>query len=214
MDGQTLKRGSERQPDEAGRIRARELYEVGEPGVGDRLKFRRSVHPQAGVPRPLDTLMSERPWNASLGVNGSSKLEAVSTARLADFVKLARTDSSGLVRLALASTLQRLPVHLRAELGANLVVHPEDAADHNLPLLTWYGLIPVANADPMALARLSAKCEWPMTRRFIARRLAEDIEKKPAPADELLRLTAAKSEAFQADILGGLSDGLTGWRSR
>ena len=28
------------------------------------------------------------------------------------------------------------------------MTHAEDAADHNLPLLIWYGLIPLAESDP------------------------------------------------------------------
>jgi len=93
-------------------------------------------------------------------------------ATLEEFVRAAKTDTSGLVRLALASTLQRLPVSQRADLAAPLLARKEDASDHNLPLLIWYGLIPVADADPAALARLAAKSELPLTRKFIARRLA------------------------------------------
>jgi putative heme-binding domain-containing protein len=131
---------------------------------------------------------------------------------LNEFVGLAKADSSGLVRLALASTLQRLPVSQRAELAAPLLARKEDASDHNLPLLIWYGLIPVADADPAALAALAANSELPLTRKFIARRLAEDIETNPTPLNDLLGLTAAKPAAFQADILSGMADGLTGWR--
>src|SRR6185369_13067115 len=131
---------------------------------------------------------------------------------LVELVPVAKTDASGLVRLALASTLQRLPVSQRADLAAALLSHKEDANDHNLPLLIWYGLIPVADADPAALATLAANAELPMTRKFIARRLAEDIEKNPAPLNQLLHLATARSVAFQTDILEGMGDGLTGWR--
>src|SRR5439155_6709839 len=123
---------------------------------------------------------------------------------LEELISLAKTDDSGLVRLALASTLQRLDVSKRADLAAPLLAHKEDANDHNLPLLIWYGLIPVADADPVALATLAAKCELPLTRKLITRRLSEDMEKNPSPLNELLQLTAAKPEAFQADILNGM----------
>src|SRR5205823_2349243 len=78
--------------------------------------------------------------------------------------------------------------------------------------LIWYGLIPVADADPAALARLAAKSQLPLARKFIARRLAEDIEKNPAPLNDLLKLTTAGPAAFQADTLDGMTDGLAGWR--
>ncbi|PYM11214.1 MAG: dehydrogenase, partial [Verrucomicrobia bacterium] len=129
-----------------------------------------------------------------------------------ELVRVAKTDASGLVRLALASTLQRLPVSQRADLAAALLAHQEDANDHNLPLLIWYGLIPVADADPAVLATLAANAELPMTRKLITRRLAEDIDKNPAPLNRLLQLTAARPEAFQSDVLDGMAEGLTGWR--
>ncbi|MEQ2010400.1 MAG: PVC-type heme-binding CxxCH protein, partial [Limisphaerales bacterium] len=153
---------------------------------------------------PLDITLSQRPA-------GSAGFQA-EAATLAAFVRLAREDSSALVRLVLASALQRLPAAQRIELAGALVAHAEDADDHNLPLLLWYGLIHIGDADPLALARLAEKCELPITRKFIARRLAEDIEKRPAPVNALLQLTAAKPEPFQADILAGLGEGLAGWR--
>ncbi len=153
---------------------------------------------------PLDTTLSQRP-SQSAGFQTGARIVSV-------FSRLAREDRSALVRLALASTLQRLPVSQRAELATVLVAHAEDANDHNLPQMIWYGLIPVADSDAGALSKLAAKCELPLTRQFIARRLAEDIEKNPAPVNDLLKLTVAKSAAFQADILAGISDGLTGWR--
>ncbi len=127
------------------------------------------------------------------------------------FAQMAKSDSSGLVRLALASTLQRLPVAQRPPLAAALMSHREDAADHNLPLMIWYGLIPVAEADLAGLAELAGKCELPLTRRLMARRLAEEIEKNPRPLNELLKISIKKPALFQRDILTGISEGLMGW---
>ncbi|MGB8167296.1 MAG: PVC-type heme-binding CxxCH protein, partial [Chthoniobacteraceae bacterium] len=158
---------------------------------------------------PLDTLMSVRPsWRADYAAAEHSAL-----GWQQELVRVAREDSSALVRLALASTLQRLPVGQRAELGAALVAHPEDATDHNLPLLIWYGLIPVGDSDPSALVKVAAQCALPRTREFIARRLAEDIEKNPGPLNELLGVTLARSSPeFTGDILAGLAATLNGWR--
>ena len=108
-----------------------------------------------------------------------------SQSLVAELSRLAREDPSALVRLALASALQRLPVAQRAGVAAPLVAHAEDAHDHNLPLMIWYGIIPLADHDPSALVKLAAGCKLSVTRRFIARRLAEDIEKNPAPLNEL-----------------------------
>ena len=152
---------------------------------------------------PLDTVMSQRP--AGRSEIRSSKFET-------EFIRLAKTDSSGLVRLTLASTLQRLPISQRPDLAAPLLARKEDAIDHNLPLLIWYGLIPVGDTDPAALATLALKSELPLTRRFIARRLVEDIEKNPAPLNALMKSATSKPVAFQSDVVLGIADGLTGWR--
>ena len=164
---------------------------------------------------PLDTVMSQRPGGKSEVQNPKSEMQlsvVPFAPTLAELIHLAKTDMSGLVRLALASTVQRLPVSQRVELAAALVGRKEDANDHNLPLLIWYGLIPLADANSATLPTLAVKCELPLTRKLITRRLAEDIEKNPAPLNELVKLTAAKPETFQTDILDGMAEGLAGWR--
>ena len=152
---------------------------------------------------PLDTAMSQRPV---------AQEGALQATFLTELVRLAKSEPSAHVRLALASTLQRLPVSLRADLAAPLIAHSEDANDHNLPRLIWYGLIPVGDVDPAALAGLASNCELPLTRKLIARRLAEDIEKNPARLNKLLEVAASKPTAFQTDIVNGMSEGLIGWR--
>jgi hypothetical protein len=62
---------------------------------------------------------------------------------LDEFVEIAKTDSSNLVHLALASTLQRILFSQRVDLAMPLVARSANAEDHNLPLLIWNGLIPV-----------------------------------------------------------------------
>lgn len=124
----------------------------------------------------------------------------------------AKSETSGLVRLALASALQRLFTSNRIPLATALVAHKEDVVDHNLPLMVWYGLIPTSEAFPSSLVGIASQCELPLTRKLVARRLAEDIEKEPAPINALIQLASTKPEAFQSDILDGLADGLAGWR--
>ena len=46
----------------------------------------------------------------------------------------------------------------------------------------------------------------------MARRLAEDIDRNAAPLNGLLEQIAGKTEAVQADVLNGMTEGLTGWR--
>ncbi len=152
---------------------------------------------------PLDTVVSLRPPDR---IEGSP-----SPAIAKKFIELAKSDSSALVRLSLASVLQRLPFSERAELAAPLFSHAEDASDHNLPLMIWYGLIPLGNSSPESLVQLAADCRIPLVRKFIARRLAEDIEKNSASLNHLLELTTAQSESFQDDVLAGIAEALRGW---
>jgi putative membrane-bound dehydrogenase-like protein len=94
-----------------------------------------------------------------------------SEAAVKKFLKMAREDKSPLVRLYLASALQRLPLAERWELAAALVAHGEDAADHNLPLMIWYGIEPLVPADPRRAVTLATQCKIPLVRQFIARRV-------------------------------------------
>lgn len=151
---------------------------------------------------PLDTVISERPAGAPAEVDQEL---------LDEFVGLAEADPSNLVQLALASLLQRLPVAQRAELAAPLLARIGNAKDHNLPLLIWYGLISVGDRDPDALAVLGADGEIPLTRRYIARRLGEDIDKNPGPLNKLLALSLEKPIGVQIDVVTGLSEAMRGW---
>jgi putative membrane-bound dehydrogenase-like protein len=151
---------------------------------------------------PIDTIFSRR---IGPGVDPPADLVEELTA-------LARLDPSGLVRLVLASTLQRLPVDRRNALAGALLSHAEDAADHNLPALIWTGLIPVADAEPESLAALAVDCRIPEVVGLIARRLGEDIEVRPGPLNALLAAAASRPEPFRSQVVAGLGAALNGWR--
>ncbi len=69
---------------------------------------------------------------------------------------LAEKDRSGLVRLYLASALQRIDPKMRLELAKPLLGRAEDAADHNLPLMLWYGIEPAVLVAPSQAIDLAA----------------------------------------------------------
>jgi putative membrane-bound dehydrogenase-like protein len=185
--------------------------------------LRRCDHPDEHVRTWAIRLLTEDwPLDAARGpvsvdANLAAAVATAAAARLDRLAAIARSDASGLVRLALASTLQRLPVPLRPRLARALVGRDDDAADQNLPLLVWYGLIPVADADPSALVNVAAACRGPTTRRLIARRLAALVEIQPSVVDRLLVAAIADQPAGGAgdmlgDTLAGLTAGLAGWR--
>ncbi|HVA48905.1 MAG TPA: PVC-type heme-binding CxxCH protein [Pirellulales bacterium] len=151
---------------------------------------------------PLDTAM------------GTSRAEAVVPDEevLAALVARARDDHSGLVRLALASTLGRLPIALRPKLAAALLAHDEDVADHNLPALIWQTLIPLADRQPRQLLPLAVDARLPQFRVWTARRLAELAGKQPELLAELFRRVVDKQYEVRRDVVLGAVVGLAGQR--
>ncbi len=97
---------------------------------------------------------------------------ALSTQALAALEALAAKEASMVTRRYLASLLQRIPVEQRWNLTSALIRHVNDQNDRNIPLLTWYGVEPLVEADPARALTLSDNTAWPTLRDFIARRAA------------------------------------------
>jgi putative membrane-bound dehydrogenase-like protein len=95
-----------------------------------------------------------------------------SEAAIAKFTEMAKGDASPVVRLYLASAMQRTPVGQRRGVLEALVSHGEDATDQNLPLMYWYACEGVVGADKQEAARLLGKVKIAKVRELIARRLA------------------------------------------
>lgn len=123
----------------------------------------------------------------------------------------AKQDHSQRVQLTLASTLQRLPLKYRARLASVIMSRPELRNDHNLPLLVWYGLMPLAESYSVDLAKAATSSRWPQTQQLIARRLAEQIDSQPNALNYLLAKAEQLDELSSSAVLLGLADGLKGW---
>lgn len=96
-----------------------------------------------------------------------------SSATVARFAELAKTDPSPKVRLSLASVLERLPPDRRWALAEPLLRHAEDATDRAIPLMLWYGIEPTVAGDiPGAVSR-AARGRLPLVCQFVARRAVE-----------------------------------------
>ncbi len=155
-----------------------------------------------------------RYWAARLLVDTSSP----SSVALSKFAAMAREDSSPLVRLGLASALQRIPVEHRWAIAEGLVAHGEDARDPYLPLMDWYGIEPLVPTDKPRAVALLERTQIPVVRRFTARRLVlADDQATGSPAEKaaglnlLLRVLAAKDDpGVQKDLLEGIQDALRG----
>ena len=127
-----------------------------------------------------------------------------SAAAMQEFNRLAGEDASAVVRLYLASALQRINFDDRWSIAQALIAHVEDAHDHNLPKMIWYGFEPLVakNAD-RALA-LASEGKIPMITRYIARRSVD------ANAIESLIAYIGKKSESPVILLEGMLDGLEG----
>jgi hypothetical protein len=96
-----------------------------------------------------------------------------STAALERFAEMAKADPSPVVRLYLASAMQRTPIAQRPSVLEPLVNHAEDATDQNLPLMYWYALEPVVGADKKVGAQMLGKVKIAKLRELIARRMTD-----------------------------------------
>jgi hypothetical protein len=89
-----------------------------------------------------------------------------------DLNTLAESDPSLLVRLFLASAIQRATdPDFRKGLLKRLVTHAEDAEDHNLPLMYWFAAEPLVAEDPALAETLLTTTKIPKLRPLIARRM-------------------------------------------
>jgi putative membrane-bound dehydrogenase-like protein len=139
--------------------------------------------------QPIDTLFGPR----------EKALPNTSPEFVQKLVQQALTDTSGLVRLTLASALQRLPVESRGELAKALAFRSEDKNDHNIPLLVWAGIIPLVELDPEKLLEVARSTEWSNLRTWIARAITERSKENPVAFAALLKLVGDQTE--QADSL-------------
>ena len=139
--------------------------------------------------------------------------ESPTVAIVAQLTELARVDPSPVVRLAITTVLPRLALSERWDILEALTRHPEDAHDHNLPLMYWYALEPLVHLDPqrtLALG-LAAGEAIPLLKDYTIRRIGSG---EPGKSLELLitGLAAAKDSALQLTFLRGLNEALRGQR--
>jgi putative membrane-bound dehydrogenase-like protein len=133
-----------------------------------------------------------------------SEDRAPSPAAIETFVRMAREDASPVVRLYLASTLQRIDDQARWKIAGELMAHGEDADDHNLPKMLWLGVEPLVERDPARALDRASHSNIPLVARLIARRAVD--------ADALEPLVAAigRTPKTQSSLLEGMRDGLEG----
>ena len=149
--------------------------------------------------QPIDTLFGPR----------ENALPKISPELVQKLVQQAQVDDSGLVRLTMASALQRLPVESRGELAKALAFRSEDKNDHNIPLVVWAGITPLVELDPEKILEVASSTEWSNLRTWVARAITERSKEKPVAFDALLKLLGDQPD--QADsLLAGIERAVLG----
>jgi putative heme-binding domain-containing protein len=92
-----------------------------------------------------------------------------------------------------------------------LLKHTEDAGDHNLPLMYWYALEPLAGTDMTEAIDLASGSKLTPLLEFTVRRISSTGSPK-ALATLVTALKKVSDEAHQRIILQGLQAGLKGRR--
>jgi putative membrane-bound dehydrogenase-like protein len=127
-----------------------------------------------------------------------------SKAARAQFAAMAKGDDSPAVRLYLASALQRMDIDHRWPIVTELAKHTEDANDHNIPKILWYGMEPLVAQMPKESLELVGDAQIPMITQHVARRLTAAGE-----LEELVAMIGANPDARELLLLG-MRDGLEG----
>ena len=192
-----------------------------EPSLVLRLRSLWTLYAMGGLDESLHIALLDDPeenvraWAVRL--IGDNPQQPISAKLLTGMTKRAENEQSGLVRLHLASALQRLstdgePGRARWPIATSLARRAEDAEDRVQPLMIWYGIEGATVHHPELALTLLEQTKMPLLRRHVARRLTEEIERRPAMVNALLARTQGRSASLQLDVLQGMAAALRGWR--
>jgi putative membrane-bound dehydrogenase-like protein len=184
-------------PDE--RIRLRLLWTLAAvDGLGEESYLKRMT---------ADPSPAVRAWAVRLGFAKAPNEEKF----LSGLAFLAEKDPSPVVRLALASVAQQLPLDRRAAILSPLHAHAEDAADHNLPYLYWYALEPLVADNPAKGLKLASDGKIPLLLQFASRRVG--ALGTPEALGLLTRsISGTKTDEERVAYLRGLQEATRGKR--
>lgn len=157
--------------DEQVHMALREILE-NNPEVTRKLRALWALHVTEGLTdKDLTGLLDhDSEYIRSWAVQLLAEDEEVPEAALQRFEKMARDDNSALVRLYLASALQRIEPARRWGVLEGLYSHAEDADDHNLPLMVWYAAEPMVEEDVDRALELAMQAKLPNILPYTIRR--------------------------------------------
>jgi putative membrane-bound dehydrogenase-like protein len=181
----------------------------GNPDETRKLRALWALHATGGLSEGLahEALSSPHDYVRAWTIQLLGEAGAPSGKTLEKLASMAEHDPSPTVRLYLASFLQRIPERARWPLAQALAMHAEDATDHNLPLMIWFGIEPAVARDVPAGLDLALRTKIPLLREFIARRSSQEEASLGAVAEVL---GAQYDPSILIDFLKGMREGLKG----
>ena len=141
-----------------------------------------------------------RAWAIQLLCEDKSPSQQV----LQELVGMAGKDPSPVVRVYLASAMQRVDEEAAWQIAGALAERGEDADDHNIPKMIWFGLEPLVPKDVERALAVAVKSDIPLITAYIARRSVD------ADAVDEVIATLEKRPANVVSLLEGMRDALEG----
>jgi putative membrane-bound dehydrogenase-like protein len=195
----------ERGPDPQVHARLKTILQAN-PDVTRKLRALWALHVTGGLSEAdLIGLLSHdseyvRSWAAQLVAEDRNP----SDAAIARFASMARSDNSALVRLYIASGLQRVPAEKRWDAVAGLLSRAEDRGDQNEPLMVWWAAEPLGALDPARALTLASESKLPRTFSFMVQRVA-GLKTQDALRILAERLARTTDPEQQKDLAAGIS---------
>jgi putative membrane-bound dehydrogenase-like protein len=113
----------------------------------------------------------------------------------------ASKQSDALVRLYLASAINRLELSDRWSIAQALLGQEADSKDRNIPLVAWYGIEPLVAEDPKRALALANTSRIPLVSQYIVRRAAADSDGLDALVAEMTQWPANQQQSTLEQIL-------------
>ena len=176
------------------------------PDVTRKLRALWALHVTEGLTEAelLELLKSDSEYVRSWAVYLTVAFRNASPEAVRQFAALAKTEPSALVRLYLASALQRVPVDQRWDTLTALFAHGEDAGDHNQPLMVWYAAEPVVPLDMPRALGLAAGSQLPRLFTFTVQRISA-VGTEDALRVLTDRLGRTTDQAQRLDLVDGIT---------
>jgi len=149
------------------------LHEMFEDATtsGKRLRALWALHVTGGLDAGA-MLAHEDQYVRSWAVQLISETGNISAATFDTFAQMAREDKSAVVRLYLASALQRMSLAQRLPLIRLLAGHAEDVDDANIPRMLWFALEPTVPVFPEEALAVAIDGKIPYLQESVARRMS------------------------------------------